>query len=87
MLAESFFKGSVYFANIVIAFRSRLPQLHNPMSHEYYILIYSAVFTNLIVNPRSPGHTNLNGESNRSDSNQSHRSKINQSRDENRTQN
>ena len=33
-------KGSVYFAvnDIpVIAFRSILPQLHNPMSHEYYI--------------------------------------------------
>ena len=31
-------EGSVYFAiNSIIAFRSILPQLHNPMSHEYYI--------------------------------------------------
>ena len=35
---SSIFKGSVYFAvNGIIAFRSILPQLHNPMSHEYYI--------------------------------------------------
>ena len=47
-------KGSVYFVvNNIIAFRSILPQLHNPMSHEYYILFYSAVFTNSIVNPGS----------------------------------
>ena len=36
--------GSVYFAiNDIVAFRSILPQLHNPMSHEYYILFYSTV--------------------------------------------
>ena len=46
--------GSVYFAvNNIIASRSTLPQLHNPMSHEYYILFYSTVLMNPIVNPRS----------------------------------
>ena len=51
--SKAIFLCSVYFAvNGIIAFRSILPQLHNPMSHEYYIF-YSTVFTNLIVNPRS----------------------------------
>ena len=53
------FVGSVYFVvNGIIAFRSILQQLHNPMSHEYYILFYSTVFTNPIVNRLTPGHTN-----------------------------
>ena len=70
--------GSVYFAvNGIIAFRFILPQLHNPMSHEYYILFFATVFTNLIANPRS----------HKSKSNRSHRSKTNRSCDENRTQN
>ena len=47
----------------LITFRSILPQLHKPMSQEYYILFYSTVFTNLIVNPRSH-----ESESNRSKS-------------------
>ena len=51
---QCFFFGSVYFAvNDIIAFRSILPQLHNSMSHKYYILFYSTVLTNSIVNPRS----------------------------------
>ena len=46
--------GSVYFAiNGIIAFRSILLKLLNLMSHVYYILFYSIVFTNSIGIPWS----------------------------------
>ena len=80
---KDFILRSVYFVvDGIIAFRSVLPELHNPMSHKYYILLYSTVFTNLIVNPRSPKF-----ELNRSDLNLSHRSETNRSRNRNQTQN
>ena len=69
---EDFVKGSVHFAvNSIIASRSILLQLHNPTSHQYYILFYFTVLTNPIVNPRSH-----ESQSNRSDSNQSHQSEL-----------